>query len=181
MPNVKNIFLTGRPGVGKTTVILRVVELLDFDVGGFTTREMRRDGGRIGFRIEDLEGNGAVMAHVHTPSPLKVGRYGVDAGAVELVGVRAVRQAVAMGRPVIVDEAGRMELAVPAFVRALQTALDAPAPVLGTMHRRRDPVTNAIRARADTTVIEVTRANRDELPGRLSGMLRDALGRPDAS
>jgi nucleoside-triphosphatase len=172
----KNTFLTGRPGIGKTTVILKTVELLRVPVGGFTTREIRRDGRRVGFRIEDLEGNGAVMAHVETPSSLRVSRYGVDVKAIERVGVRAVRRAVAAGLPVILDEAGRMELAAPAFLEALLAAFDAPVPVLGTMHRRRDSVTRAIRSRDDTRVIEVTQANRDDLPERLARALAEAAG-----
>ncbi|MFN3268935.1 MAG: nucleoside-triphosphatase, partial [Zestosphaera sp.] len=44
-------FISGSPGVGKTTVFLRVIELLRSDglkIGGFICPEVRRSGRRIG-------------------------------------------------------------------------------------------------------------------------------------
>lgn len=172
----KNIFITGRPGIGKTTAILRAVELLDLEVHGFTTREIRQGRARLGFRIEDMAGAGAVMAHVDFPGPVKVGKYGVDLGALEAVGVAALRRAVECGTPAVIDEVGKMELASPVFVETLMAVVASEVPVLGTMHKRSDPTTRSIRAREDTRVIEITRSNRDELPQRLARMV-EAAGR----
>ena len=44
-----NILLTGRPGVGKTTVVRRVLERMGGVAGGFLTAEIRRQGQRLGF------------------------------------------------------------------------------------------------------------------------------------
>ncbi|MDR7439301.1 MAG: nucleoside-triphosphatase, partial [Armatimonadota bacterium] len=43
------MLLTGRPGVGKTTVVRAVVERLSARVGGFYTEEIREAGRRQGF------------------------------------------------------------------------------------------------------------------------------------
>ncbi len=52
MEKPANVFLTGRPGVGKTTVIERALQMMgDIEMHGFITREMREDGRRVGFRI----------------------------------------------------------------------------------------------------------------------------------
>jgi energy-coupling factor transporter ATP-binding protein EcfA2 len=40
----KNLLLTGRPGVGKTTVVQAVVRLFPGEVGGFLTGEIRERG-----------------------------------------------------------------------------------------------------------------------------------------
>lgn len=46
-----NILLTGRPGIGKTTVIMRLAEHLEErEVVGFYTEEIRDRGRRQGFR-----------------------------------------------------------------------------------------------------------------------------------
>jgi len=50
----KIFFLTGRPGIGKTTVLLRIVEKLKKEglkVDGLISREVREDGARVGFKI----------------------------------------------------------------------------------------------------------------------------------
>jgi nucleoside-triphosphatase len=52
-------------------------------------------------------------------------------------------------------------------------ALDSDSPVLGTIHRRSTPFIDAIKSRPDVTVIEVTYANRDDLPGQIVNMLAD--------
>lgn len=67
---MSRILLEGRPGIGKTTVALRLVAELrarGVDVAGFTTRELRERGRRVGFEIEDLAGERAVLAHVDLP------------------------------------------------------------------------------------------------------------------
>ena len=49
--------MTGNPGVGKTTVMLKVVEGLKVDgycVGGMISREIRSRGERVGFEVLDL-------------------------------------------------------------------------------------------------------------------------------
>jgi nucleoside-triphosphatase len=51
------ILLTGLPGVGKTTVLIRVVEGLranGITVGGIISNEVRENGIRMGFEISDL-------------------------------------------------------------------------------------------------------------------------------
>ncbi len=172
----RNIFITGRPGIGKTTAIRRTLERLPATANGFTTSEIRHGSRRVGFLIESLDGESAVMAHVDFDSPVQVGKYGVDLDAVERVGVGALRRALRQNTPAIVDEVGKMELACSAFAPALLDVVRADLPVLGTMHARRDSVTEAIRARPDAVVLEITRANRDGLPDRLAEMIREAPG-----
>ncbi|OYT26400.1 MAG: hypothetical protein B6V02_01730 [Thermoprotei archaeon ex4572_64] len=60
------IFITGRPGVGKTTLIKKIIN--DFKdkhvLVGFYTEEVRQHGVRVGFRITNLEGASDWLAHV---------------------------------------------------------------------------------------------------------------------
>jgi len=52
------IFITGLPGVGKTTIILKVTKELknhDLKIGGFVTQEIREKGKRVGFKIKALD------------------------------------------------------------------------------------------------------------------------------
>jgi len=48
------IAITGRPGVGKSTVIAKVVEKLDANVSGIQCGEIRNEEKRVGFKIQDL-------------------------------------------------------------------------------------------------------------------------------
>jgi len=44
------------PGVGKTTAVKRIIELLKdrYKLGGFYTEEVREDGRRVGFKVRDI-------------------------------------------------------------------------------------------------------------------------------
>src|ERR1700719_1196061 len=76
---VKNLLLTGAPGCGKTTVLRRLAERLgDLRLAGFLTLELREHGQRVGFEAIDLNGQRAILAHVRSRSPTRVGRYGVE-------------------------------------------------------------------------------------------------------
>ncbi|MEF8788422.1 MAG: nucleoside-triphosphatase, partial [Planctomycetota bacterium] len=149
MPPI-NIFITGRPGIGKTTAVMTAIERLALPMHGFYTREMREDGSRVGFEIRDLQGGSATMAHVDFDGPPTVSKYGVDPEAVDRVGVAALRRALDEGTIAVLDEVGKMELASDAFVEILDELLDADIPVLGTVHAKQETHADRIRARDDS-------------------------------
>jgi nucleoside-triphosphatase len=159
--------LTGRPGVGKTTCLRRVLEQLRRPAGGFLTEEVRVGGARVGFALVTLDGRRGTLAHVERRGPPRVGKYGVDVGALNRVGVPAIRRAVEARWWVVVDEIGKMELASAAFRAAVEDALASPAPVLGTVMAAPHPWADRVKAAPGVTLIEVTVANRDQLPARL--------------
>jgi nucleoside-triphosphatase len=172
------LLLTGRPGVGKTTAIRSVVAQLGGRAGGFYTEEVREQGRRTGFRLVALDGPTGMLASVDTRSPHRVGKYRVCMEDLERVGVAALRRAV--GRAglsvVVVDEIGKMELFSPAFREAVLAALECPKPVLATVMARPQPWVDAIKARADVSVVEVTLDNRQAMPERILDWLHGVQG-----
>lgn len=162
-PPSSNVFVTGRPGVGKTTLIRRVLSELDADAGGFYTSEIREGGKRVGFAITALSGETGVLAHVDHGGPHRVGRYGVFRQDLERVGVPALNDAVRGAELIVMDEIGRMELCSKAFQQAVLRALDSIKPVLGTIQQRRGAFLDCVRARADIEVLEITEQNRDAM------------------
>jgi nucleoside-triphosphatase len=159
----KNLFVTGRPGVGKTTLIEKVLAGLDVEAGGFYTSEIRAGGARVGFAITDLQGEEGVLAHVSIESAFHVGRYGVNREDLEKIGVRAIERAVGSSALVVMDEIGRMELCSESFQAAVMRALDSPTPVFGTIQDRTNAFLDAVRARSDVDVVRVTEKNRDDM------------------
>lgn len=159
----KNILVTGAPGVGKTTLIVRVLEELDAPALGFTTEEIRVDGRRVGFSINDLRGPSDVLAHVDSPGPFRVAKYGVNKRALDETGAPAILAAVESGDLVVMDEIGRMELCSSAFQEAVLRALNSDVPVLGTLQDSHNAFLDAISARGDVSVVRVTPENRDSL------------------
>jgi nucleoside-triphosphatase len=173
------LLLTGRPGVGKTTVIRAVVARLGACAGGFYTEEIRERGRRTGFRLIALDGPSGILAGVDIRSPYRVGKYRVCLEDLERVGVAALRRAVEQAdlSVVVVDEIGKMELFSPEFREAVLAALESPKPVLAAVMARPQPWVDALKARADVSVVEVTLDNRQAMPGRIFDWLHGVQSR----
>lgn len=168
------VLLEGRPGIGKTTVVRRLISLLGeagVPHGGFVTDEIRVRGSREGFAVEAVSGERAVLAHVDLPGPPRVGRYGVDLQAFERIALPALAMSPPGGVVVVVDELGKMELASAAFRNAVLMLLDQEVPVVATVQLHRHAFTDAIKGRPDVRVLRVTEHNRNTLPERLAAKL----------
>jgi nucleoside-triphosphatase len=157
------IAVTGTPGVGKSTLVLRAVERVPLSVGGLVTQEVRKCGRRLGFSIRDLAtGREGVLAHVHLADGPAVGRYRVNLHDLDEIGARAIEWAIAEKDLVVVDEVGPMELQSPRFVAAVDRALAQARNLLVTVHRASNhPLAYRIRHGVDH-YLRLTRDNRDQ-------------------
>ncbi len=175
----QHILLTGRPGIGKTTVVERVLALMpDIQADGFITKEFRGPSGqRVGFELLGLDGQRAILAKVGLSSPHRVGRYGVSVKAIETVGVPAIQRAIQHADLIVIDEIGKMELFSNQFRAAVLDALRGPKPVLATIASRPHPFADRLKQMPGVALIEVTKGTRDELPKRIRAMLSKEAGR----
>lgn len=172
---MKNVLVTGRPGVGKTSVIEAVAPGFPRVAGGFTTGEIREHGVRKGFQVTTLDGKSAVLAHINFRGRVRVGKYGVDVPAFEQLALPALEDAILHRRIVVIDEVGKMELASKLFCEVVEKALNSQAIVLATVMERPHPFADLIKRRADVAILELTAQNRNQLAGTISGMIREEL------
>jgi nucleoside-triphosphatase len=166
----KNLFLTGLPGIGKTTVIQKALEKLSIPVAGFYTREIRDGTARVGFAIVTLDGKEGILAHVRAKGTFRLGRYTVNIEDIERLAVPAMTPA-SPDQLVVIDEVGKMECFSEAFREALLKALDSPNVVLGTVAARGTNFIETIKRRPDVTILEVNFRNRNDLHEKLVSIL----------
>lgn len=162
------LLLTGNPGVGKTTVLLKTVEALrakGHSVGGMISREVRSCGERVGFEILDLSSNRhGWLAHVNQPSGPRVGKYTVNLNDLESIGVTAILKTVEDYETVCIDEIGPMELFSEKFKNAVRRAVGSKKLVVSVVHwKARDKLIDEVKAREDAEIIVVTMENRSKL------------------
>jgi nucleoside-triphosphatase len=167
------LLLTGRPGIGKTTIIKAVAARLPGRVGGFYTEEIRQGGQRKGFALVTLNGQRATLAHVEIRGPYRVSKYGVDVAGLEETGVGAIREASRSCNYVVIDEIGKMELFSPAFREAVLEAIEGGKRVLGSILLASHPFANGLKKHPRVRLIPVTESNRASLVGEL---LRQLVG-----
>jgi len=162
------IFVTGSPGTGKTTILLKVAEELKtrgYKVGGMVSQEIREKGIRVGFEILDYaSGRKGWLAHINQPTGPQVGKYRVNLKDLNRIGVIAILDALNDTDVVVIDEIGPMELLSESFKNAVKKAVYSSRPVLATVHYRAQPAfIRQVKARDDAETVEVTPENRNQL------------------
>jgi len=195
------VALTGRPGVGKTTLIRNVVSALCGNeredvvsapcgneredvvfapcrkAGGMLTSEIRKCGHRVGFSVTDLATDrSGILAHIHQTVGHQIGRYRVCLADLETIGVAAIENAVADSRIdlVVIDEIAPMELVSARFVPAVEQALASGKALLISTHAHTDhPLIHDIRRQLD--LVRVKLSNRDTLTDTIVLKLRECM------
>ncbi len=171
MSRPKKILLSGRPGIGKTTVIRKIASRLGAAARGFYTQELREKNRRVGFEVNPLGARPGTFAHVDFQTPYRVGKYRVDLEVLEKVGVQALEQALERGQVVVIDEIGKMELHSRRFRQVVLRVMESDCPVIATVTRRDTAFTRRLKEHPGAVLLEVTRENRDELPEEVLEML----------
>lgn len=127
------VAVTGKPGVGKTTLCLKVYEALKgrVSISGFVTREVRERGKRVGFMLQNLEtGEEEWLAKIGE-GVVRVGKYSVNVAGFE----NFLRSLKTDAELIIIDEVGPMELKSGFFVRFIEALMEKPK-LLFTIHLR---------------------------------------------
>lgn len=159
---VKNIFLTGAPSSGKTTVIKKIIKGLPVPAKGFYTEEVRLDNKRVGFLMKTLDGKTGYLAHQDIKSDFHIRRYAVSIKNIEKIAIPSITPI--DDTIIILDEIGKMECFSEIFKQAASNALNSPNMVIGTITLGGDDFIFGVKARKDLEIHEVTLHNRDELP-----------------
>ncbi len=174
----KNIFLTGAPSSGKTTVIKKVIARLDHPATGFYTEEQRVAGKRVGFVMKTIEGKSGYLAHQDIRSDFHIRRYGVSIENIETIAVPSItpgNRQIINRHIIVLDEIGKMECFSDLFKQAAIIALDSPNIVVGTITFGGDDFITQIKNREDIEIHEVTEENRDSLPDMILELVAHLL------
>jgi len=166
------ILLTGPPGCGKTTLVVKLSRLLQGKrLAGFYTQEIREDGRRTGFQAKTFQGKEALLSSVHHKSWISVGRYGVDIHGFEALVLPELEKAPDTVDLYLLDEIGKMECASPLFVEDVMNLLARDVPLVATVSQRGKGLIEEIKARTDIELVTVTPHNRNDLPGVILAQL----------
>ncbi len=166
----QKIFLTGLPHCGKSTLLEAIISQIP-KKQGFLTREIKEAGSRTGFRIVTASGDNGTLASIHSTSPIRVSKYGVNIPSFEAMLPPLL--SFQRGDLLYIDEVGQMELYSDQFQDLVRNYLSTANSFIGTLSAVYDhPLIKEIKQRDDVRIIEVRAENRDALRDEIYPSLR---------
>lgn len=166
----RHILLCGARGVGKSTLIHRLLRDSDLRPGGFCTK-LDRNPGETMHPIYIYPASVPMDKRIRSEENL-IGRcdshnHDTRLQVFDTLGV-AYLQDTADCDAVVMDELGFMESKAESFCAAVFTALDGDLPVLAAVKDRADvDFLNRVRAHSAAQVVTITEKNREELYAQL--------------
>ena len=161
--------ITGKTGVGKTTLIRKIVERIQtVPMAGFYTSEIRSRRHRSGFELRGLNKERRILAHVGFESRHRVGKYGVDTPGFEVF-LEKLDLFNTNVQLIVIDEIGKMELFSKRFRTLVIETLGANKSMLATIALKGEGFIQEIKQRPDVHLLTVTRSNRDHILSEIIG------------
>ena len=165
MPN--NVFITGPPGVGKTTIIKKLIkDLMPLVLKGFYKECITDNQICKGYRILTLDFKEQVLAHIHFEGPDRIGDYGINIEGFE----NLVLPELEINKDVelfIIDEISNMECLSKQFYKQVLKILESESPLIASLSLSDTPEILKLRSRKDISVLNVTFKNRNALWKRI--------------
>ncbi|XP_062927682.1 cancer-related nucleoside-triphosphatase [Mobula hypostoma] len=188
----RHVFLTGLPGVGKTTLIHKTIDVLKSSgvpIDGFYTEEVRKNGRRIGFDVVTVSGKRGTLSRTRDDTgtlssgrcEYRVGQYVVDIPSFECLALPLLTKVNGKDdkekKVYVIDEIGKMELFSQSFIQGVRQILDGTgATILGTIPVPKGKplgLVEEIRSRRDVKIFNITKDNRNSIVKEIIATVQD--------
>ncbi|MDY6894035.1 MAG: nucleoside-triphosphatase [Thermotogota bacterium] len=176
----KNIFLTGTVGVGKSTIIGKVIKQLSLKTSGFSVAREGKKNNWNSFYLVDASS----LNKDEQPRKSEYNRFAfrkdysknweINIQVFDEIGVQLLTN-IDDADVVIMDELGRFELTAYKFQKKVEKVLSSDKPVLGVIKDESNSFLDRIRNRKDVQIFRVTLENREEVYKEVLNLIKQIL------
>ncbi len=162
------ILLTGLPGCGKTTAVIKIVKKIkNIKAAGFYTQEIREENNRKGFKWSSLDGKSGILAHIEIKGRFRVGKYGVNVVDFEKSVVPILDVNRTDTELFVIDEIGKMECMSEKFIDALRQLFESDKNILATVAQKGSGLIAEVKNFPKVKLFTLTENNRDSIVGQI--------------
>ncbi len=159
----KKALLSGKPGIGKTTLIINLWKIAqdknpNLFISGFWTNEVKEHNHRIGFDICTTDGKKGILARksLHFEGKYHVGEYSVDLTALEDIAIPMLESNANL---ILIDEIGKMELHSTKFQTVIKDLFQSEKNVIATIPVYSNLFVNNLKKIPGIHLLELTSLN----------------------
>ena len=172
---MKNLFLTGEVGVGKSTILENALEGIGLTIGGYITEKID-EGFYRRFVVKSLYDEAEEYTIIKGDIRDKSKEIYVESFEVGLVSI--LDKSFKNCDIIVMDELGCAEDEISTFTSKVFQILDSSKLVLGVLKEADCNFLNDIRSRGDVKVISIDIENRDHVIKDIKDILSDFINSP---
>lgn len=158
--NNRNVFITGERGIGKSTLLKKIIKNIDCTLGGFIQEKEFTDE-KISYKIISLY-NTEESYTIGIYDKKKASLY-TDMNIFNIVSKEILQRSLNSRDLIILDELGFMEENSEVFKNSVLKILDGDKPVLGVLKECDTNFIRRIKMRKDVQVIRIDEINRNSM------------------
>lgn len=163
---IKNLFITGLPKNGKTTLIKEICKKYFGKVCGFFTEEIMENNERIGFKIINTENESEIFALKHNKKLDNYSgeikhykKYKILVSNLEKIGVEYINKNLNTNKIFVIDEIGSMEILSEKFCSLIVMLLNSKYNVVSTIRHNSQPFIDDIKKISNSKIFILSRKN----------------------
>lgn len=167
---MKKIFFTGERGIGKSTLLKKIIKNVDCSIGGFI-QEKEFIGETKKFKVNslyNLEENYTIGVYDAEKHELHS-----DMNMFNVISQDILLKSLDNRELIVLDELGFMEEKAPLFKDTVFKILNSGKPVIGVLKECDGDFVQKIAKREDVQVFKIDESNRDSMEDKIFQMLQN--------
>ncbi|OBR90752.1 NTPase [Clostridium ragsdalei P11] len=167
---MKKIFFTGEKGIGKSTLLEKVIENIDCSIGGFIQEKEFAEGMKI-FKVISLYNpdDNYIMGRYD----MKKEKMHMDMDIFNVIANDVLLKSLYSRDLIVLDELGFMEENAPLFKDTIFKILNSDKHVIGVLKECDGDFVQKIAKREDVQVIRIDKNNRNFMEGKILQILQE--------
>ncbi|OAA90368.1 nucleoside-triphosphatase [Clostridium ljungdahlii] len=167
---MKKIFFTGEKGIGKSTLLEKVIKNIDCSIGGFIQEKEFTEGMKI-FKVISLYSMND--NYIIGRYDVKKEKMDIDMDIFNVISNDILLKSLYNRDLIVLDELGFMEENAPLFKDTIFKILNSDKPVIGVLKECDGDFVQKIAKREDVQVIRINKNNRNFVKGKILQILRE--------